>query len=147
MDCLLKWRVWIVCSSGSWSAPMEIMDVYFSGNYRWLLLADLSLCFSLPGLLFVLDKESIMNKQNLTYLRFPTHLIVFLFRDAIVQLDFSSTINLLIIQSCPGGAPGRTCGCIRSAAGWCCIPPPPPLLAWRGESLLHMSSPVKETVQ
>jgi hypothetical protein len=26
-------------------------------------------------------------------------------------------------------------------------PPPPPLLAWRGESLLHMSSPVKETVQ
>ena len=27
-------------------------------------------------------------------------------------------------QSCPGGAPGRTHGCIRSAVGWCCIPPP-----------------------
>jgi hypothetical protein len=47
-------------------------------------------------------------------------------------------------QLCPGGAPGQTYGCIRSAVGWGCIPP---LLAWGGENLLHLSSPVKETVQ
>ncbi len=32
-------------------------------------------------------------------------------------------------QSCPGGAPGQTYGCIRSAVGWGCIPPP----CWPGE--------------
>jgi hypothetical protein len=73
---LIQLRIWIVCSSGEygWSAPVESREgllqwrvrmVCFSGNYGPLLLADLSLCLSLPGLLFVLDKESNMNKQNL----------------------------------------------------------------------------------
>ena len=53
---------------------------------------------------------------------------------------------LFYSQLCAGGAPGQTYGCIRSAVSWGCIPPPP-LLAWGGENLLHLSSPVKETVQ
>ncbi len=31
-----------------------------------------------------------------------------------------------LCQLCPGGAPGQTYGCIRSAVGWGCIPPTPP---------------------
>ncbi len=50
-------------------------------------------------------------------------------------------------QLCAGVAPGQTYGCIRSAVGWGWLHPPPPLLAWGGENLLHLSSPVKETVQ
>ena len=45
--------------------------------------------------------------------------------------------NSCSIQSCPGGAPGRTHGCIRSAVGWCCIPPPPPVGIEGGESAAH----------
>jgi hypothetical protein len=48
-----------------------------------------------------------------------------------LSVDFN---NLYEVQSCPGGAPGRTYGCICSAVGWCCIPPPPPVGMGRGES-------------
>ncbi len=37
-------------------------------------------------------------------------------------------------ELCPGGAPGQTYGCIRSAVGWGCIPPLPPVGMGRGES-------------
>ncbi len=61
-------------------------------------------------------------------------------------------LNLLtnsVAQLCAGGAPGQTYGCMRSAVGWGCIGlhTPPPCWPWGGENLLHLSPPVKETVQ
>jgi hypothetical protein len=41
----------------------------------------------------------------------------------------------------------RTDASAPLSAGAASPNPPPPLLAWGGESLLHLSPPVKETVQ
>ena len=52
--------------------------------------------------------------------------------------------NEIISRVLAGRPAGRADASAPLSAG---AASPPPLLAWRGESLLHMSSPVKETVQ
>ena len=80
---------------------------------------------------------------------------LFLKKDAVVvSLSFHAIDSIVRTreykmskcQLCAGGAPGRrTDASAPLSAG--AASPPPPLVAGGGENLLHLSSPVKETVQ
>ncbi len=76
------------------------------------------------GLLLALISGRISPSQSI-----PIKAFLWLF---LLNLTFCENHIIEYSQSCPGGAPGRTCGCIRSAVGWCCIPPPPPPTLQRG---------------